>query len=102
MISEHPAFQHPADKNISIWRYMNLSNFVWMLQNESLYFRRCDLLGGPYEGHYTQPVAASEADYVRIMLTSPQFSQLPNAEQLARDNFKSYSKCRRKFDSVGI
>jgi hypothetical protein len=81
---------------------MNLSNFVWMLQNESLYFRRCDLLGGPYEGHYTQPVAASEADYVRIMLTSPQFSQLPNAEQLARDNFKSYSKCRRKFDSVGI
>jgi hypothetical protein len=99
MISEHPAFQHPADKNISIWRYMNLSNFVWMLQNESLYFCRCDLLGDPYEGHYTQPVAASEADYVRIMLASPQFSQLSNAEQLARDNFKALLEMPKKVRS---
>jgi hypothetical protein len=78
---------------------MNLSNFVWMLQNESLYFCRCDLLGDPYEGHYTQPVAASEEDYIRIMLANPQFSQLPNAEKMARDNFKALLDLPKKMKS---
>jgi hypothetical protein len=88
MISQHTAFQQPPDKNISIWRYMNLSNFVWMLQNEGLYFCRCDLLGDPYEGHYTQPVAASEADFVGTMLAIPEFNRIPDAEEIARDHFK--------------
>jgi hypothetical protein len=89
MISEHVLFQHPPDKSIPIWRYMNLSSFVWMLQAESLYFCRCDLLEDPYEGYHTQAVAASEAEFIALMLASPAFAKLPDAEKLARDNFKT-------------
>jgi hypothetical protein len=69
---------------------MNLSNFVWMLQNESLYFCRCDRLGDPYEGYYTQAVTVNEAEYVYLLLANEQFASLPNAETLARQAFKQH------------
>jgi hypothetical protein len=33
----------------NVWRYMGLSKFVWMLQNESLWLSRSDLMGDPWE-----------------------------------------------------
>jgi hypothetical protein len=89
MIAEHPVFQPPADQNISVWRYMNLSKFVWMLQHEALYFCRCDLLGDPYEGHYPKTLADGEDEFVRSMLANAQFGQIPNAEDVARSAFKA-------------
>lgn len=39
------------DDNPQIWRFIDHSKFIWMLQNSSLYFRRTDLMSDPYEGH---------------------------------------------------
>ncbi len=44
----HPSFKCPSDKT-KIWRYMDLTKFIWMLDTKSLYFCRSDLLGDPYE-----------------------------------------------------
>jgi hypothetical protein len=55
LISEHPSFQPPLSHRISIWRYMDLAKFLWMLEHGALYFCRADLLGDPYEGYYTEP-----------------------------------------------
>jgi hypothetical protein len=53
MITEHPSFKAPT-YDVAIWRYMDLAKFLWFLKRRALYFSRSDLLGDPYEGHYTQ------------------------------------------------
>ena len=49
MISEHSSFEPPADRDVSVWRYMDLAKFLWMLQKNALFFARADQLGDPYE-----------------------------------------------------
>ena len=46
----HPVFKPPSDHDSPIWRYMDFTKFVSMLQYGGLYFRRVDLLGDPFEG----------------------------------------------------
>lgn len=53
---EHPAFPQP-DNNPSIWRYLDLSKFEWMLENQRLFFPMAENLGDPLEG--TQPIGDS-------------------------------------------
>lgn len=57
MIKEHSSFPPPEDRDVSIWRYMDLVKFLWMIQNNALYFSRSDRLGDPHEGHYTKLLA---------------------------------------------
>jgi hypothetical protein len=47
MILEHPSFEPPTDPDISIWRYMDLAKFLWMLQKKALFFARADHLVPP-------------------------------------------------------
>src|SRR6202035_3703874 len=41
-----------ADDTV-IWRYMDFTRFVAMLEHRGLYFTRADLLGDPFEGTFT-------------------------------------------------
>lgn len=50
---------HSPPTNRAIWRYMDLSKLLALLESESLYFCRCDLLGDPFE--YAIPRASREA-----------------------------------------
>src|SRR5574341_1555783 len=50
----HPAFDPPNDTNARIWRYMDFTKFVSMLENQGLFFSRADLIGDPFEGSYTR------------------------------------------------
>jgi hypothetical protein len=68
MFNEHPSFQAPANPNVSIWRYMDLTKFLWMLQEKALFFTRADFLGDPYEGHYTEVMSIVEEQYVAMVL----------------------------------
>lgn len=51
----HPLFQKPEDLDTPIWRYMDFTKFVAMLESGALYFSRTDLLGDPFEGSITKP-----------------------------------------------
>jgi hypothetical protein len=68
MAEIHPSFRQPDDLSIPIWRYTDLSKFVWMLQRKALWFVRADLLLGddPYEGYPTR-VMADPASFVETM-----------------------------------
>ncbi len=46
----HPVFSPPADINVKIWRYMDLSKYLSLLDSSALFFSRADHLGDPYEG----------------------------------------------------
>ncbi|MGD0954016.1 MAG: hypothetical protein ABR985_16770 [Methanotrichaceae archaeon] len=50
MYIDHPAFEKPEDKNAKIWRYMDFTQFVSLLDMNTLYFSRLDFLSDPYEG----------------------------------------------------
>jgi hypothetical protein len=52
---ENPRFLCPED-DVRIWRYVDLTKFLSMLEKQSLYFRRFDKLADadPFEGLYTE------------------------------------------------
>jgi len=43
----------PEDENIKVWRYMDFTKFVSLLNSQKLYFTRADRLRDPFEGSYT-------------------------------------------------
>jgi hypothetical protein len=47
--TQHPSFQLPTNKDIPIWRYMDLAKYLWMLDRQSLYLARATALGDPFE-----------------------------------------------------
>jgi hypothetical protein len=89
MFNEHPSFQAPANSNVSIWRYMDLTKFLWMLQEKALFFTRADLLGDPYEGHYTEAIRIVEEQHVDRVLEGEANSL---KEAAARRGFGQYRK----------
>jgi hypothetical protein len=52
MYKEHPTFEAPEDKNIKVWRYMDVTKFISLLHTRALFFSRSDKLGDPFEGSY--------------------------------------------------
>ena len=53
MYEEHPNFEPPEDDAI-LWRYMDFTKFVSLLETQSLFFARADKLGDPFEGAYSK------------------------------------------------
>ncbi len=49
MYKEHPELVRPAD-DTALWRYMNFTKFVSLLETSALYFSSIDQLGDPFEG----------------------------------------------------
>ena len=83
---DHPTFKKPENLDVRIWRYMSLAKFLWMLQRNSLYFSRSDLMGDPFEGHYSKPTAMSEDSFVAAQMTDPVFATM--GEAIHRRNFR--------------
>lgn len=54
MASAHPSFKAPANRNATLWRYMDFNKYVSLLETESLYFSRADHVGDPFEGSVSQ------------------------------------------------
>ena len=52
---DHPVFKVPDNLEILIWRYMDFTKFVSMMDLNSLYFSRSDLLGDTFEGSFPRP-----------------------------------------------
>lgn len=49
MYKEHPAFNAPQSDAV-LWRYMDFTKFVSLLEKQALFFARADKLGDPFEG----------------------------------------------------
>ena len=52
MYKEHPAFEKPKDENAKIWRYIDFTKFLDLLDKKALFFPRADKLGDPFEGSF--------------------------------------------------
>lgn len=54
MVEPHPCFREPPPET-QLWRYMDFTKFVSMLDSAALYFARMDKLGDRFEGTVSQP-----------------------------------------------
>ena len=52
MYEEHPEFEAPPSETV-LWRYMDFTRFVSLLDRGALFFARADKLGDPFEGSYS-------------------------------------------------
>ena len=55
--NKHESF-FPPDKNCLLWRYMDLTKFLSLLENRSLFFPRADQFDDPYEGALSRATVA--------------------------------------------
>jgi hypothetical protein len=62
MYSAEPILNVPADEHAMIWRYMDFTKFVSLLDKKALYFPRPDRLSDKFEGAIPKPtIEAREA-----------------------------------------
>ena len=52
MYKEHPNLKKPKNLNAKLWRYMDFTKFVSLLDKQALFFSRADKLGDPFEGSH--------------------------------------------------
>jgi len=64
----HPSFLQPENQGVPLWRYMDLSRFLRLLQQRALYFCRLDSFDDPYEGYFTEPTANAFDLFVAAIL----------------------------------
>lgn len=50
MFLEHPSFAAPEDPDVNIWRYMDFTKFVSILDAGALWFTRADRFLDQFEG----------------------------------------------------
>lgn len=50
----HPVFIEPRDRNAKVWRYMDFTKYVAMLESQALYLCRADQFDDPFEGAISQ------------------------------------------------
>lgn len=58
----HDDFLQPRDPAIVVWRYMDFTKYVSMLERSALFLSRLDLLGDPFEGSTTSLNVAAFRD----------------------------------------
>jgi hypothetical protein len=64
-------FRTPANQDIRIWRYMDLSKYLAILQRRSLFFPRATLLGDPFEGSATRPMVEARQFIMKNRTSEP-------------------------------
>jgi hypothetical protein len=67
--TQHESFRLPTNKEVPVWRYMDLAKYLMMLNSKSLYFARANKLGDPFEGSSTRAMVARR-EYIRANRTT--------------------------------
>ncbi len=52
MYESHPTFKQPTDGNVKVWRYLDFTKFISMIDTCRLYFTRSDKFNDPFEGSW--------------------------------------------------
>jgi len=52
--TNNPCFIQPKNSDEKVWRYVDFTKYVAMLNSSSLFFSRADLLGDSFEGSYSR------------------------------------------------
>lgn len=82
--NDHECFSPPSE-NCTLWRYMDLTKFLSLLENQSLYLPRADQLFDPYEGMWSRGELLSLGGQTKhIKVHDKVFKQLLNVSDLMK------------------
>ena len=87
MFTEKDSFKKPTDTNIKVWRYMDFTKFISLLNDGNLFFARPDYFDDQFEGSLTKP-------------TFEMFNKLFSDHSAPRKNFGEFLESFRKI--IGI
>ena len=60
-----PAIREPEDTDSRIWRYMDFTKYVSLLQHRGVFFGRADRLGDPFEGSISRGTKDAERRWLK-------------------------------------
>ncbi len=89
--STHYVFEKPSNVDTPIWRYMDFTKFVSMLENSGLYLARADKLGDPFEGSYSRGNEKQRPDVYKDKRLEDILPSLGKWAQLMR--YKTFVNC---------
>jgi len=75
MYKKHPDLIVPND-NMTIWRYMDFTKFVSLLDKQALFFCRVDKLGDPFEGSHPKANISLRAEIYKDELPLEDISEI--------------------------
>ncbi|HEY56554.1 MAG TPA: hypothetical protein G4N90_03860 [Dehalococcoidia bacterium] len=75
MYKKYPGLVTPND-NMTIWRYMDFTKFVSLLDKQALFFCRADKLGDPFEGSYPKINVSRRAEIFRDIMPPEDLSKV--------------------------
>lgn len=52
MYTEHPTFIQPENEEVKVWRYMDFTKLISLIDSRRLFFTRADKFNDPFEGSY--------------------------------------------------
>lgn len=76
MYKEHPNLKKPKNLNAKLWRYMDFTKFVSLLDKSALFFTRADKLGDPFEGSFPKFYTMLGSDYGKERIPSSIFKNI--------------------------
>ncbi len=104
MYGKHPNIETPGN-SVKIWRYMDLSKLIALLEYNSLYFCRVDKLGDPFEGSLPKKHAldyfAGTEDQRKLAIGKLEKNGLPVDDQ-SKDALMNYSMANDFRNSVYV
>jgi uncharacterized FlgJ-related protein len=76
---QNKSFKIPINRDVQIWRYMDLAKYLGILQRRSLFFPRAPLLSDPFEGSSTKPMVAERQYIMKNRTSDPALAVLKDA-----------------------
>ena len=80
----HPVFQAPANADATIWRYVDFTRLVSLLDTARLFFARTDTLDDPFEGATSQFNVVTRPDIYKGVYDQIQWEALARYRQAER------------------
>ena len=95
MFEPHPVFSSP-ESNAKIWRFIDFSKFVNMLDRNALFFARASELDDPYEGtmpEFNDKIRSSIYQEIRHKFKSEeQYKKFLNQSSSLKGHYKEFKK----------
>jgi hypothetical protein len=86
MYEEHPLFEKPDDENAAIWRYLDFTKFVSLLDRRALFFARADKMPDPFEGSSSKANVRLRPDVYKDMPEKSRDKMLAEWAYLSRES----------------
>ena len=99
MYKEHPALSSPPDDAV-LWRYMDFTKFVSLLEKQALFFTRADKLGDPFEGYW--PMSTSDANAADFFKATIPVTLVSCWHESPHESAAMWSLYSRETDGIAI